>query len=250
MDNTFSKRLKIAMERRQISQSELSEKTQIPKSAISQYLSGKFGTKRDRIYDLAQILNVNPAWLTGYDVPMESEIPDTIISSSDNIDSVENGFLIEAKKNQQDTEISEELIPYDKYDNLKPTTKQPIPLIGEIACGEPVYADEHFEVDVAVDEYINADFCLKCKGDSMIDFGIYDGGIVFIHKQPTVENGEIAAVLIDDSATLKKVYYDEDNKKLRLRAGNQNIGDFYYEGEDLTQIKILGKAVKVLNDLR
>ena len=88
---------------------------------------------------------------------------------------------------------------------------------------------------------INADFCLKAKGDSMINARIFDGDIVFIRQQPTVNNGEIAAVIIDNEATLKRVYlYDN---RLELRPENPTYPVLNYEGEQLDSIRIIGKAV-------
>ena len=99
-----------------------------------------------------------------------------------------------------------------------PSTKQ-YPLIGTIAAGVPVLAEENIEEYISLDKKINADFCLRVSGDSMVLSYIFDGDIVFIRQQPDVENGEIAAVLIDDSATLKKVY-KHGNDVVELRAEN------------------------------
>ena len=77
----------------------------------------------------------------------------------------------------------------------------------------------------------------------MVDARIYDGDLVFIRQQNMVENGEIAAVLIEDEATLKRVYYDEKNATITLVAANSKYAPFVYHGEELNNIKILGKAV-------
>ena len=116
-----------------------------------------------------------------------------------------------------------------------------IPLLGTIACGEPILAQENIEGDVAIPENIVADFALRCKGDSMIDARILDGDIVYIKQQPTVNNGEIAAVLIGDEATLKKVYLSGDT--LTLLACNSSYEPFVYSGNQLNEIRVLGKAV-------
>jgi repressor LexA len=213
-----AQRLKEAMDLRNLKQSEIIEKTGMNKGALSSYLSGRYEPKQDNIYLLSSILNVNEAWLMGYDVPME-------------------------KNTNSDINIF-------KYDNISPITTQKIPLLGEIACGEPIYAQEDYEAYIETDENINADFCLKCKGDSMIDFGIYNGSIVFIRSQPIVNDGEIAAIIIEDSATLKRVYYDKQKNLLTLRAGNPNMRDLIYSQDELTQIRIIGKAVKVLNNIK
>ena len=70
---------------------------------------------------------------------------------------------------------------------------------------------------------IHADFCLKAKGDSMIGARIYDGDIVFIRKQEMVDDGEIAAVLIGDEATLKRVQYNPEENELLLFAENHAL---------------------------
>ena len=116
-----------------------------------------------------------------------------------------------------------------------------IPILGTIACGTPILASENLEGETTIPEDINADFALRCKGDSMIDARINNGDIVYIRQQPTVENGEIAAVLIDDEATLKRVYITENT--LTLVACNSKYQPFVYTGEQLEQIRILGKAV-------
>lgn len=125
-----------------------------------------------------------------------------------------------------------------------PKTKM-VPLVGTIACGEPILANENIEEMVPMPEHINADFALRCKGDSMINARILDNDIVYIRQQETVENGEIAAVLIDNEATLKRFYRYGDT--VVLRAENPNYKEFEYKKEQLNEIKILGKAVHFLS---
>ena len=97
---------------------------------------------------------------------------------------------------------------------------------------------------------IDADFCLRAKGDSMIGARIYDGDIVFIMKQEMVDNGEIAAVIIEDEATLKRVNYYPEKDLLILKAENSQYEDLVYTGEQLNHIIILGKAVAFQSDIR
>ena len=131
---------------------------------------------------------------------------------------------------------------YMTYDNVIAFPKMNhIPLIGTIACGTPILATENLDGEVTVPEDIDADFALRCKGDSMIDARIHNGDIVYIRQQPTVENGEIAAVLIDEEATLKRVYLSENT--ITLVACNSKYQPFVFTGEQLNQIRILGKAV-------
>lgn len=116
-----------------------------------------------------------------------------------------------------------------------------VPRLGAIACGEPILAEQNIDGYDTIEADINCDFTLVCKGDSMINARIFDGDVVYIKQQPDVENGEIAAVLINDEATLKKVYKYPD--KLVLRACNPLYDDFVYTADEATNIHILGKAV-------
>ena len=123
-------------------------------------------------------------------------------------------------------------------------------VLGEIACGEPIYADEDRETAILANSNIDADFCLYAKGDSMIGARIMDGDIVFIKQCSMVQNGEIAAVIIEDEATLKRVYYYPDKNKIVLSAENPKYEPFVYIGEELDSIRILGKAVAFQSAVR
>lgn len=123
-------------------------------------------------------------------------------------------------------------------------------LLGNIACGEPIFANEEMELYVEAGANIDADFCLKASGDSMIGARIHDGDIVFIRQQDMVEDGEIAAVLIEDEATLKRVYYDREAGVLQLFAENPQYKTMRFSGEELDHIRILGKAVAFQSDLK
>ena len=96
---------------------------------------------------------------------------------------------------------------------------------------------------------ISADFCLVAKGDSMSGARIYDGDVVFIKKQPIVENGEIAAVIIDNEATLKRWFYYPENQKLILSPANDKYEPFVYVGDELNDIRCLGRAVCFMSKL-
>lgn len=125
------------------------------------------------------------------------------------------------------------------FDPLPPMKK--VPLIGQIACGEPITAEENIEDYVDVPAQYHCDFCLKCVGDSMIEANINDGDIVYIRKQPTVENGDIAAVRIGDEATLKRVYLDGES--VVLAPANSKYPPRSFRGQELENIHIEGKAV-------
>lgn len=140
-------------------------------------------------------------------------------------------------------------VEYGTPDNIIPLPKmKKIPLLGTIACGEPILAAENIEALINADENLNADFALRCKGDSMINARIFDGDIVYIREQPDVENGEIAAVLIDEEATLKRVY--KYPSKVVLRPENPLYDDMIYSKEEMNEVRILGKAVAFLSAVR
>jgi len=206
MKESFAKRLREAMNMRDMKQVELVEKTGLPKSAISQYCSGTYEPKQKGVYLIAKALGVSEAWLMGFNVPIErlnKKYPDNVLK-------------IETKK---------------------------FPLLGTIACGQPIFADEHFESYVEAGSNIHADFCLRVKGDSMINARITDGDIVFIRKRPMVNDGEIGAVLIGDEATLKRIYYNKDKNEMVLVAENPNYKPMVYKNKELNEIRILGKAI-------
>lgn len=130
-----------------------------------------------------------------------------------------------------------------------PITTHRIPLLGRIACGTPIMATEDREVYVEAGTDIHADFALQAAGDSMIGARIRDGDLVFIRSQPTVENGEIAAVIINDEATLKRVAWYPDRQLLILKPENPKYADLIYTGEQLSEVRILGKAVAFQSSL-
>lgn len=131
--------------------------------------------------------------------------------------------------------------------NVFPIQTKKVPLLGTIAAGVPIYADENFDGYRECTEDIDADFCLKIQGDSMIGARINDGDIVFIKKQPDVDNGEIAAVLIEDEATLKRVYKEKDS--LILQAENPKYAPIICMAESYVECRIMGKAVAFQSDL-
>ena len=122
-----------------------------------------------------------------------------------------------------------------------PTKK--LPLLGRIACGKPIYATTEYGSFCTPGGDIDADFCLCACGDSMIGARIFDGDIVFIRAQDAVENGEIAAVVIEDEATLKRVYFYPEKNKLILSPENPKYEPLVFIGEEMNSVKILGKAV-------
>ena len=203
----ISKRLLQLIEDNDISYGELSKKTNIPKSALQRYAPGE--TEKipiTRIEVIAKALNTTAQFIMGWD---ENESYNNDIFSIPGIN------------------------PIPK------TYKRP--RLGTIACGEPILAEENIEAYDDIPDSIKCDFTLICKGDSMVNARINDGDIVYIKQQSQVDNGEIAAVLIDNEATLKRVYIYED--KVVLQPENTKYPPFVYTNEDMNNIRILGKAV-------
>lgn len=126
-------------------------------------------------------------------------------------------------------------------DDIKPIKLKKFPMLGEIACGNPIMCEQNYETFIEASENLQADFCLTAKGDSMINARIKNGDIVFIRQQPIVENGEIAAVIIDDTATLKRVYIQ--NNYMTLMAENPEYAPIVIQLSEDINVRILGKAV-------
>lgn len=121
-----------------------------------------------------------------------------------------------------------------------------VPLVGRIACGSPILAEENIERMVCVPEKWHATFTLTCEGSSM-EPKIHDGDLVAIRSQPTVENGEVAAVRIEGEATLKRVYLHSNF--IELRAENPNFESIILAKEDMNTVTIEGKAVGLCRDI-
>ena len=182
------------------------------------------------------------------------ELAELIGTSKQTIHRYENGTITNVPPEKVESLASAlgttpgELMGWDSevtqsYDNVTPMTVKQLPVLGDIACGMPIYAEERHENFVSVSDKFDADFCLTARGDSMIGARIYDGDIVFIRSQSMVDNGEIAAVILGDEATLKRVYYYPNEKKLVLSPENPRYAPLVYVGRELDGVKIIGKAV-------
>lgn len=122
-----------------------------------------------------------------------------------------------------------------------PQTKK-VPRLGVISCGDPINSEENFDGFDDVPENITADFTLICEGDSMVGARINDGDLVYIRQQSTIENGQIAAVLIDGTEKLlKRVYINDDS--VILQAENPAYPPRVFSKEDMNRVSIIGRAV-------
>ena len=136
------------------------------------------------------------------------------------------------------------------YSNIHPIGTKRFPVLSSVACGEPILMQDEKELYIDASEEIKADYVLIAKGDSMTGARIHDGDVVFIREQPTVENGEIAVVAIDDEATLKRVFWYASKSVLVLRAENPDYADMEFSGDTLGDVRILGKAVAFQSEVK
>jgi repressor LexA len=213
----FKDRLVEAMALRGMRASELAKRTGLSKARISQYVNGKFIPKSDAILQIAEALRVSELWLLG-------------------------------KVSDMEPASEQEIMPCPE--NISPLRLRRYPILGEIACGLPILAVEDTEGAYVTAADTNAHFCLTAKGDSMIGARIFDGDEVFIQQTDLVENGEIAAVVVDGEATLKRVYYYPEEEKLILSPENPAYEPLVFVGRELADIRILGRAVAFQAKLR
>lgn len=209
----FSERLRQLRTARDLSQMEFAKLIGISKSSVNMYERGEREPGLETLEQIADYFNVDMDYLLGKS--------DTVNKSN---------WLF-------------------SFPNIHPMpAMRKIPLIGSIACGAPILADEHIEDYVDMPPHVNADFSLTCKGDSMINARIFDGDIVYIRQQDMVESGEIAAVLIDNEATLKRVKILPD--RIILSPENPLYDPLVFRGEEMNNVRILGKAVAFTSTVR
>lgn len=206
---SLGQNIRLYRERLGLSQEELAKRLGYKdRSTIAKIESNVNDITQSKIMAIAEALDTTPAALMGWEIPT--------------------------------TNLPINVVPVPEM--------RKIPLIGTIACGEPTLAEEHIEDYINIPRHIAADFALTCKGDSMINARIFDGDVVYIRQQDTVENGEIAAVLIDGEATLKRVQIFEDH--ISLEPENPQYRPLVYWNEDMNNVRILGKAVAFTSAIR
>lgn len=160
-----------------------------------------------------------------------------VIEKLANYFGIQKSDLLE-DKNSDDVDLSK--IP----GIILPVKMKKIPILGTIACGEPIFAEENYEGYFMLDTNLpEADFILKAKGDSMIDADIHEGDLVFFRRKSVVDNGTIAAVIIEDEATLKKIYKNEHS--IVLQPCNSNYAPIVLSENDHKNIMVLGEMVGV-----
>lgn len=203
----FKDRLEEALRLRDMKPAELARASGVTEGAISQYRKGAYNATQRNLEKIARVLRVPIPWLMGATDSMTVEIPE--------------GF--------------QPMLPMDE-----------VPLVGEIACGTPILAEQNVADIVSVPTEWHANFTLKCKGDSMAPT-IQEGDLVAIRIQPEVENGEIAAVRIENEATLKRVYLHDDY--IELRPDNMSHPSIIRRKDEMNDVHIEGKAVGLCRGL-
>ena len=216
---TFGDNLRSLRKSRGLTQSELAHMVGVSRTAIGMY---ETGTRTPEFLTMARLSDI-------FDCSIDSLSgrPSTYIAA-------------DAFPCAGSLPVADNIIPLPDFKS--------VPLLGTIACGEPILADENLEGYVETPGSISCSFALRCRGDSMINARIYDGDIVYIRAQDTVSDGEIAAVLIDDEATLKRVRLFPDH--IVLEPENPLYRPLVFWEDDIHNIRILGKAVAFTSAIR
>ena len=206
----FGVNLKKLREDAHLSQEQLADIIGVSKSTIGMYEQGKRMPNTNTILkDLASYFGVSIDYLVGFQSDLET------LSAEDN------------------TRFG-----------LHPVVRHRIPMLGKIACGEPIMCEEEYETFADAGTNIDADFCVIAQGDSMINARIFDGDVVFVRQQEMVENGEIAVVIVNDNeVTLKRFFYYPELNQVVLQPENPAYRPMVYMNEELSHIRVLGKAV-------
>lgn len=206
----FGSNLKKLREDSHLSQEQLADIIGVSKSTIGMYEQGKRMPNTNTILkDIASYFGVTIDYLVGF------QADNSVLSEED----------------------------FSRF-GLRSIGRRRIPMLGKIACGEPIMCEEECETFVDAGTDIDADFCVTAQGDSMINARILDGDIVFVRKQEMVENGEIAVVIVNDNeVTLKRFFYYPELNQVVLQSENPAYRPMIYMNEELSHIRVLGKAV-------
>lgn len=236
--NSFKDRLKQIMSERKISQSELSRRTGIGRNSISDYLNGKYEAKQDKVFELAKALNVNEAWLMGFDISKNRKIENNDITSIySKLTSPRQSNVLKYATNQleEQNNDSDNLVDFNSY--IQEKSEVDIYGCASAGIGERLYNEPISKEFVR--GYVPAhDIALKVNGDSMEPL-FKNGQIIFIEKSHTIKDGQIGVFIINGDAYVKKVYV-EDNR-LTLVSLNKKYKDLYFY--DNESVRLVGKVI-------
>lgn len=246
----FAERIKEKRKAAKLTQLALGEAVGSTKSSVCNWEKGLYKPDVDTVERIAEVLHTTAGYLLGY------TDDDERYSDAEELNNFPEGWL-----DQFGGDVKSAVMAYRAVDKERaqefalppgalPITMQRVPLLGGIHAGEPTYAEEDFDGYAVLGSAVRCDFALRVVGDSMINARIYDGDIVFIRKQDTVENGEIAAVLIDDETTLKRVRFLAGGMTM-FCPENPKYEPIVVGGAGETRsVRILGKAVAFQGDVR
>ncbi|HDC7433073.1 LexA family transcriptional regulator [Staphylococcus aureus] len=236
--NNFKDRLKQIMSERKISQSELSRRTGIGRNSISDYLNGKYEAKQDKVFELAKALNVNEAWLMGFDISKNRKIENNDITSIySKLTPPRQSNVLKYATNQleEQNNDSDNLVDFNSY--IQEKSEVDIYGCASAGIGERLYNEPISKEFVR--GYVPAhDIALKVNGDSMEPL-FKNGQIIFIEKSHTIKDGQIGVFIINGDAYVKKVYV-EDNR-LTLVSLNKKYKDLYFY--DNESVRLVGKVI-------
>ncbi|HDB6890538.1 TPA: helix-turn-helix domain-containing protein [Staphylococcus aureus] len=236
--NSFKDRLKQIMSERKISQSELSRRTGIGRNSISDYLNGKYEAKQDKVFELAKALNVNEAWLMGFDISKNRKIENNDITSIySKLTPPRQSNVLKYATNQleEQNNDSDNLVDFNSY--IQEKSEVDIYGCASAGIGERLYNEPISKEFVR--GYVPAhDIALKVNGDS-IEPLFKNGQIIFIEKSHTIKDGQIGVFIINGDAYVKKVYV-EDNR-LTLVSLNKKYKDLYFY--DNESVRLVGKVI-------
>lgn len=236
--NSFKDRLKQIMSERKISQSELSRRTGIGRNSISDYLNGKYEAKQDKVFELAKALNVNEAWLMGFDISKNRKIENNDIASiyskltpprQKNVLNYANEQL-----DEQNTK-GDNIVDINSYKQ----DKTPVNVNGCVSAG----VGECLHDETLFTEMVKApipphDLALKVNGDSMEPM-FKDGEIIFVEKTHNIKNGQIGIFIIEEEAYVKKVFVEDD--RLTLVSLNKEYRDLHFYRNE--SVRLVGKVI-------
>ncbi|REH78490.1 S24 family peptidase [Staphylococcus felis] len=232
--NSFKDRLKQIMSERKISQSELSRRTGIGRNSISDYLNGKYEAKQDKVFELAKVLNVNEAWLMGFDISKNREIENDITSIYDQLTPPRQKRVLDFATEQLDEQNNKVL-----HINSNNIVSEEVAVYGYASAGTGETLIDGVEFTTQYNGHIpNHDFALQVNGDSMEPM-FEDKEIIFIDKTKQINSGQIGIFVIDGEAYLKKVFINEEG--IRLVSLNSKYPDLFFDKNN--DIKVAGKVI-------
>ncbi len=191
---------------------EVGDATGVKKSTVMKWETGAIkNMRRDKLARLAYVLRLDPVLL---------------MRTSDEAE-----------------DVKFDIFKFENISSLKPLR---VPVLGNVAAGTPIFAEQEYDAFIPNDANIKCDFALKVKGHSMYPT-YHDGDWVYIRETPTVDDGAIAVVIIENEATLKRVYRTPEG--LRLISDNPDYPPLKYDADECEQVRIVGKPVAFLRNV-